>query len=204
MEVKELMNPSVVTIEPTASAALAARLISRHNVGALPVCGADRRLRGMVTDRDIVLRCVAAEEDPAQTLVRDIMTRGCTAVSPRDDCREATRLMSVQQVRRLPVVEDGRLVGIVSLADLARSQRFDMEAAQALGEISENIIRIQPPWSPSTTSREKAAIRNSRQMIYKAAFASQRRNPSTATARDRAAAKGSRTILPMIRMTKTS
>ena len=78
---------------------------------------------------------------PAQTLVRDIMTRGCTAVSPRDDCREATRLMSVQQVRRLPVVEDGRLVGIVSLADLARSQRFDMEAAQALGEISENIIR---------------------------------------------------------------
>ena len=140
MEVKELMNPSVVTIEPTASAALAARLISRHNVGALPVCGADRRLRGMVTDRDIVLRCVAAEEDPAQTLVRDIMTRGCTAVSPRDDCREATLLMSVQQVRRLPVVEDGRL-GIVSLADLARSQRFDMEAAQALGEISENIIR---------------------------------------------------------------
>ena len=135
MEVKELMNPSVVTVEPTASAALAARLISRHNVGALPVCGADRRLRGMVTDRDIVLRCVAAEEDPAQTLVRDIMTRGCTAVSPRDDCREATRLMSVQQVRRLPVV------GIVSLADLARSQRFDMEAAQALGEISENIIR---------------------------------------------------------------
>ena len=132
MEVKELMNPSVVTIEPTASAALAARLISRHNVGAL---------RGMVTDRDIVLRCVAAEEDPAQTLVRDIMTRGCTAVSPLDDCREATRLMSVQQVRRLPVVEDGRLVGIVSLADLARSQRFDMEAAQALGEISENIIR---------------------------------------------------------------
>ena len=140
MEVKELMNPSVVTIEPTASAALAARLISRHNVGALPVCGADRRLRGMVTDRDIVLRCVAAEEDPAQTLVRDIMTRGCTAVSPRDDCREATRLMSVYQVRRLPVVEEGRLVGIVSLADLARSQRYDMEAAQALGEISENII----------------------------------------------------------------
>ena len=76
MEIKDLMNPSVVTIEPTASAALAARLLSRHNVGSLPVCGEDRRLRGMVTDRDIVLRCVAAEEDPAQTLVRDIMTRG--------------------------------------------------------------------------------------------------------------------------------
>ena len=142
MEVKELMNP-----EPTASAALAARLISRHNVGALPVCGADRRLRGMVTDRDIVLRCVAAEEDPAQTLVRDIMTRGCTAVSPRDDCREATRLMSVQQVRRLPVVEDGRLVGIVSLADLARSQRFDMEAAQA---VRRRESRLAPPRQSSS------------------------------------------------------
>ena len=140
MEVRELMNPSVVTIEPTSSASLAARLISRHNVGALPVCGADRRLRGMVTDRDIVLRCVAAEEDPAQTMVRDIMTRSCTAVSPHADCRQAARLMSKQQVRRLPVVEEGRLVGMLSLADLARSHRYDMEAAQALSEISENIL----------------------------------------------------------------
>lgn len=73
MEVKELMNPGVVWVEPTATAALAARLLSRHNLGALPVCAGDGRLRGMVTDRDIVLRCVAAEEDPAQTMVRDIM-----------------------------------------------------------------------------------------------------------------------------------
>lgn len=140
MQVKDLMNPSVVTIEPGSSAALAARLISRHNVGALPVCGEDRRLRGVVTDRDIVLRCIAAEEDPAQTPVRDIMTRSCTTVSPQDDCREATRLMSLHQVRRLPVVENGKLVGVISLGDVARSGRFDMEAAQALCEISENII----------------------------------------------------------------
>ena len=140
-EIKDHMNPSVDTIHPTPSAALAARLLSRHNVGALPVCGGDRRLRGMVTDRDIVLRCVAAEEDPAQTLVRDIMTRGCASVSPHDDCRSATRLMAQQQIRRLPVVEEGKLVGILTLADLARSQRFDMEAAQALSEISENIVR---------------------------------------------------------------
>ena len=140
MQVKDLMNPSVVTIEPTSSAALAARLISRHNVGALPVCTDDRRLRGVVTDRDIVLRCIATEDDPAQTPVRDIMTRGCATVAPGDDCREATRLMSVHQVRRLPVVENGRLVGMISLADVARSGRFDMEAAQALCEISENVV----------------------------------------------------------------
>lgn len=141
LQVKDLMNPSVVSIEPTSSAALAARLISRHNVGALPVCASDRRLRGVVTDRDIVLRCIAAEEDPAQTMVRDIMTRNCATVSPGDDCREATRLMAVQQVRRLPVVDGGKLVGMISLADLARSRRFDMEAAQALCEISENIVQ---------------------------------------------------------------
>ena len=140
MQVRDLMNPNVVTVEPGSSAALAARLISRHNVGALPVCTGDGRLRGVVTDRDIVLRCVAAEEDPAQTPVRDIMTRCCATVSPEDDCREATRLMAAQQVRRLPVVEEGRLVGMISLSDLARSGRFDLEAAQALCEISENII----------------------------------------------------------------
>lgn len=69
-------------------------------------------------------------------MVRDIMTRNCATVAPGDDCREATRLMSTQQVRRLPVVEKGKLVGVISLADLARSHRFDMEASQALCEIS--------------------------------------------------------------------
>ena len=132
MQIKDLMNPSVVSIEPGSSCALAARLISRHNVGALPVCASDGRLRAMVTDRDIVLRCVAAEEDPAQTPVREIMTRGCATVSPQDDCREATRLLAQQQVRRLPVVDRGKLVGMISLSD--------MEAAQALCEISENIV----------------------------------------------------------------
>ena len=138
MQVRDLMNPSVVTVSTGDSAALAARLISRHNIGALPV---DGRLRGIVTDRDIVLRCVAAEEDPAQTPVRDIMTRGCFTVAPEDDCREATRIMSARQVRRLPVVRQGRVVGIVSLGDLAKSHAFDMEASQALSEISENVLR---------------------------------------------------------------
>ena len=140
MQVRDLMNPSVVSITPSESASLAARLLSRHNVGSLPVCGEDGGLRGIVTDRDIILRCVAAEEDPAQTMVRDIMTRNCATVAPGDDCREATRLMSTQQVRRLPVVEKGKLAGVISLADLARSHRFDMEASQALCEISENIV----------------------------------------------------------------
>ena len=107
MQVRDLMNPSVVSITPGESAALAARLLSRHNVGALPVCSENGTLRGMVTDRDIILRCIAAEEDPAKTPVKDIMTRACAVVAPEDDIREATRLMAVNQVRRLPVLEQG-------------------------------------------------------------------------------------------------
>ena len=141
MQVRDLMNPSVICVTTTDSTALAARLLSRHNVGALPVCSQDGRLRGIVTDRDIVLRCIAAEEDPAQTPVREIMTRGCFTVGPNDDCSQASRVMAARQVRRLPVVEQGKPVGMLSLGDLARSHCYDMEASKALSEISENVLR---------------------------------------------------------------
>lgn len=137
VQVKDLMNPSAVTVEPTSSAALAARLISRHNVGALPVCAPDRRLRGMVTDRDIVLRCVAVQEDPANTPVHKIMTRNCAVISPTADVREAARIMAARQIRRLPVVEDDKVIGMVSLGDLSQCHSCDMEAGAALSEISE-------------------------------------------------------------------
>jgi len=142
MQVRDLMNPSVVSIAPGESTALAARLLSRHNLGSLPVCGEDGILRGIVTDRDIVLRCVAAEEDPAQVPVKDIMSRDCAVVAPEDDPREATRLMAARQVRRLPVLEGGRVVGMVSLGDLAGSRRYDMEASKALSEISGQVQRL--------------------------------------------------------------
>ena len=141
MQVRDLMNPGVVSITPGESAALAARLLARHNVGSLPVCGEDGRLRGIVTDRDIVTRCIAAEDDPAQTPVRDIMTRNCVSVSPDDDPREATRLMAARQVRRLPVTESGKVVGMVSLGDLATCHAFDMETSKALSEISERVSK---------------------------------------------------------------
>ncbi len=139
MQVRDLMNPSVVSITTGESAALAARLMSRHNVGALPVCSPDGHLRGIVTDRDVITRCIAVEEDPAQTPVRDIMTRNCTVVAPEDDPREATRLMAARQVRRLPVLDHGKLVGMVSLGDLATSHSFDMETSKALSDISESV-----------------------------------------------------------------
>lgn len=139
MLVSELMTDSVITIAPDESASLAARLLYRHNIGSVPVCSADGRLRGIVTDRDIVLRCVAAENDPDTTPVQEIMTRNLVTVSPKDDVREAARQMAAAQVRRLPVAENGRLIGFLAIADMAKHHLFDMEASKALSEISSNL-----------------------------------------------------------------
>ena len=139
MLVSDIMNPQIVSISPEETVALAARLLSRHNIGSLPVCGGDGKIRGILTDRDIVLRCVAADEDPETTPVSEIMSRSVITVNPGDDVRRASELMGLGQVRRLPVTENGKLVGIVSLGDMAQISVCDMEAARALGEISSNL-----------------------------------------------------------------
>lgn len=141
MQVRDLMTASVVSITPLESAALAARLLTRHNLGALPVCTYEGKLVGIVTDRDIVTRCVAADEDPSRVSVQDIMTRELTVVTPGEDAKQAARRMAKAQIRRLPVVEEGRVRGMVSLGDLALAHRCEMEAAAALSEISENVVR---------------------------------------------------------------
>ncbi len=141
MRVRDLMSKSVVTIAPEESAALAARLLSRHELGALPVCAADGTLAGIVTDRDIVTRCVAAGEEPGRVPVRDIMSPAPSVITPGTPVSAAARLMAQRQVRRLPVVEQGQVVGMLSLGDLARSRRTDTEAAEALSDISASLRR---------------------------------------------------------------
>lgn len=141
MQVRELMNPSVVSITPEESVALAARLLARHNIGSLPVVDEEGCLRGMLTDRDIVVRCVAAEENPAQLSAREVMSRSCAVAKPEEDARSAAQRMAAQQVRRLPVVEEGRVIGMVALGDLARCHSCDMEASRALADISDFVRR---------------------------------------------------------------
>lgn len=141
MRVRDLMSKSVVTITPEESAALAARLLSRHELGSLPVCAADGTLVGIVTDRDIVTRCVAAGEEPGRVPVRDIMSPAPSVITPETPISDAARLMAQRQVRRLPVVEQGHVVGMLSLGDLARSRRTDTEAAEALSDISASLRR---------------------------------------------------------------
>lgn len=141
MKVRQIMTENVVTVGQREPISHAARLMKRSNLGALPVCDDDGRLRGIVTDRDIVTRCVAGDDDPAETQVREIMSRGVVTCRADDDADELVQAMSARQVRRIPVTDGGKLVGMVSLADLARSDLFSMEAAEALSEISSNILR---------------------------------------------------------------
>ena len=141
MQVSNLMISNVITVSPETNAAEAARLLSHYDIGSLPVTLSDGRLKGIITDRDIVLRCVAGDGEPYETNVSDLMTRNVVTVSPDADIREAASLMASERVRRLPVTKSGKLIGIISLADIARSRTCDMEACLALSKISTNAKR---------------------------------------------------------------
>ncbi|MBQ8003614.1 MAG: CBS domain-containing protein [Oscillospiraceae bacterium] len=136
MTVRRIMNSNVVYLTPDDTAARAARLLHRHNIGMLPVCSKDGRLRGIVTDRDIAVRCVALDNPAEDTKLREIMTRGVVTASPDDDVSDAARIMASEQIRRLPVVENNKVIGILALADLAQRQSLMTEASSALSEIS--------------------------------------------------------------------
>ena len=105
----------------------------------LPVCGGDGRICGVVTDRDLVTRCIAAGRLPASTPVRDVMTASVISARPDMDTVAAAKLMGRQQIRRLPILENGHLCGVVSIADLAGCDESNPEAADALAEISGNV-----------------------------------------------------------------
>ena len=132
------MSSPVVCIHPEESVSVASRTLTHYNIGALPVCNGNR-LCGMVTDRDIVTRCLAAGRSPETTPVRQIMTGQLHAVEPETEVGAAAHLMGRQQVRRLPVVENGRLCGMLSLGDISHSEETVYDAGDALTEITGNI-----------------------------------------------------------------
>ena len=139
MKLREIMTECVVRIHPEESVAVAARALARYNVGALPVCGNDGRLCGVVTDRDLVTRCIAAGRAPNGTAVRDVMTTQVVSAAPDTDTVTAARMMGQQQIRRLPVLENGRLCGMVSLGDFAKREETSYDAIDALTGISSNV-----------------------------------------------------------------
>ncbi len=143
MKIRELMSSPVIRIHPEESVAVAARTLARYNIGILPVCGSDGRLCGLVTDRDLVTRCLASGRSPAVTPVADVMTTQILSAKPEMDARTAAAMMGRNQIRRLPVLENDRLCGMVSLGDLALQEQTSIDASDALGEISNGVSNRQ-------------------------------------------------------------
>lgn len=139
MKIKDIMTAPAVSVGVGESVEVAARALTHYNIGALPVCDHNGRVCGLVTDRDVVTRCIAANRVPGKTTVKEIMTGQVTSVQPDMDAAVAAHLMGRLQVRRLPVVEQGKLCGIVSLGDMAIREESTMDAADALADISSNI-----------------------------------------------------------------
>jgi len=135
LKIRDIMTRDVAYTNPDETVTEAARLMQKHNIGAIPVCD-ENGVIGILTDRDIVVRNVAHGTDPHMTKVRDVMTSQVRAASPDMDAGDVTKMMAGSRIRRIPVVEDNRLVGIVSLGDMATDMRLDMEASEALSEIS--------------------------------------------------------------------
>ena len=143
MKVGDIMTAPAIRISPEESVEVAARTLTHYNIGILPVCTREGKLCGLVTDRDLVIRCMASGRTPGQTKVKDVMSARITAVSPEMEADAAASLMGSQQVRRSPVVADGKLQGIVSLADLAKRRESAEKATGALLQITSNPVGFE-------------------------------------------------------------
>ncbi|MCM2533525.1 CBS domain-containing protein [Neobacillus pocheonensis] len=134
-KIREIMTKNVESCSLLDNVFEVAVKMKELNVGAIPIVDQEK-LVGMITDRDIVLRCIA-EKHPASSKVEEIMSNNLITISADASSREAAKMMAENQIRRLPVVEGDKLVGIVSLGDFAVRELTDDQAKQALTEISE-------------------------------------------------------------------
>jgi CBS domain-containing protein len=141
MNIRDVMTHNPRTVSPQDSIQNAARIMRDEDTGVVPVVDNGKPV-GVITDRDIVVRAVA-EGSQLNRPVRDIVTNELVAATPDMSVSEATELMSAHQVRRLPVVENNRLVGIVSIGDIAVKEGKDSRVGDALQHISEGVKEHQ-------------------------------------------------------------
>jgi CBS domain-containing protein len=116
---REIMHQGAQCVQETDTLEQAARLMRDLRVGALPICGSDQRLQGIITDRDIVIRCIAEGGDPRTATARDLAQGTPLWIDADASIDEAIRVMTENKIRRLPVIDDHRLVGMISEADVA-------------------------------------------------------------------------------------
>ena len=135
MKIADIMTPDVMTCRETDKLADCATMMRELNVGVIPVVGDNGNLIGIITDRDIAIRAVSKGISPNEAEIGDFMTPSPITIEPEMNVEDAADLMADNQIRRLPVVKDGRLVGIVSLGDLA----VDVGEAEMLAEVLEKV-----------------------------------------------------------------
>ena len=134
---RDLMTPDPKCVKEDQTLADAARMMRDLDVGALPICGNDDRLKGMVTDRDIVVKCIAEGGDPNTVTAGSLGEGKPITIGADDDIRDALVVMQDHQVRRLPVIDGHDLVGIISQADIAR-ELSATQTGETVAEISED------------------------------------------------------------------
>jgi CBS domain-containing protein len=137
MKVSEVMTRGVELVDPEATVQQAAAVMAEHDIGAVPI-GSEQSLQGILTDRDIILRVVVEGHDPKQVRVREVMSPNLFTCREDDPLDTVFQQMSEHQVRRLPVVDEGgRVLGIVTMSDLARGQSEPERAVEALRNLAE-------------------------------------------------------------------
>ncbi len=132
--VREFMSTDAQCIKENQSLVDAARMMLDLDCGSLPICGDDGKLKGMITDRDIALKCVAVGRDPREMMARDLATGTPHWIDADSNVDAAIEMMEKYQVRRLPVIADHKLVGIISQGDIARNY-----SEERVGELVEHI-----------------------------------------------------------------
>ena len=138
MKVREIMTHEVRSAAPGDTLQHVARIMSDEDVGAVPVLE-DGELCGIITDRDIVVRCIAEGKDPSKVKVDEVTTEDVQCIEPDASVEEASRMMADSQVRRLPVAENGRLVGMLSIGDIAVKHADEEVSGETLEEISQGV-----------------------------------------------------------------
>ena len=136
MKVKECMSSDVCSCCPTDTVSDVAKKMCEKHVGCMPVCDENQNIVGLVTDRDIILRSIACDKDVKQTPISEIMTTSVCCCNTDADISEAEKLMSDLQIRRIPVVENNKIVGILTIGDLANDKNVSQ---QEVADTVENI-----------------------------------------------------------------
>lgn len=161
MLVRHVMTENPKALSPERTAGDAAGLMAQFDFGAVPVVQGDNVL-GIVTDRDLVIRVMAKRKDPNAVTLGEIVTSSVTTISPDMDLRDARGVMEREKIRRLPVVKDGSLVGILSLGDVAVALASKREIGEALEEISESPSTQETNRGPAIGTPREARTQHAR------------------------------------------